>query len=289
EEYYSAYEAEADDAEEADEYAVEYTQIEMRQLGEWGTCTLVYGEEAAEEEEQDEDNYENEDAEETIAAVYVGFHCSENGGIRLGLFSDQFCTTFDNSGLTLESMIGVVTPTEDEYAFLSESEKISCDDDAQEYAYELMWDSAAEMEEQEVDEYGNVENAEITEFCASMFTGLTCWANVADECKPVDQQEYDEDGEANEDSTAGQQTSICNFVEHAANGNMPEFDTWHYTTADQFSSSSGSAPSAGQKAALAVFVPLTVIFGATAFYYHGKLTSAGKGGPGLASYGGAMA
>jgi hypothetical protein len=36
-------------------------------------------------------------------------------------------------------------------------------------------------------------------------------------------------------------------------------------------------------------VPLTVIFGATAFYYHGKLTSAGKGGPGLASYGGAMA
>ena len=93
-----------------------------------------------------------QDAEETIAAVYVGFHCSENGGIRLGLFSDQFCTTFDNSGLTLESMIGVVTPTEDDYDFLSESEKISCDDDAQEYAYELMWDSAAEMEEQEVDE-----------------------------------------------------------------------------------------------------------------------------------------
>ena len=81
-------------------------------------------------------------------------------------------------------------------------------------------------------------------------------------------------------------------MKHAVQGDFPELDKMHYESNAIFQTSRTTSTSGAQKVALALFVPLSVAFAASSWFYHDKLKSGGQNGKSgieLASYGGSMA
>jgi len=71
----------------------------MEDLAEFASCKLVYG---AEEDGEDQDEY----AEAAAAAMYIVFHCTEDGGITLSAFSYAYCTYFYQGAVSIETAVG---------------------------------------------------------------------------------------------------------------------------------------------------------------------------------------
>ena len=113
--------------------------------------------------------------------------------------------------------------------------------------------------------------------CGAAFTyGLTCWADFPSSYLPADMASTDEDG--NVVNTDAAQSAVCKYVRHAANSEYPELDEVHYEANDVFSTAKSSTATTSQKVALGLFVPLTVLFSASSFFYSEKLKNGGNNG-----------
>jgi hypothetical protein len=253
---------EGDEEEEQDE--VEYLTLE--DMADYASCTAIV--------EQDEDEYG-----QVSSGLYWGPHCSSSGGIKWSAFSDPACTTFYNGAYDVETLMEKKI-NHNMMSFMSSSDKHSCDGSAQEYKWAVAWDSEAEQDV-EVDEYGN-ETPEMSGMCASAFEfGMTCWKNFPTASLPYDYN-------------SAEDYNACMFAQHAENGDFPEIDEIHYNAQDTygFHSTNTNKPSVAQKIALGLFVPATVLFGASAVYFHSLLANPNnKSGNQLSSMGagGAMA
>merc|ERR1711981_1520017 len=213
-----------------------------------------YGGESAEDNENEDQEQEEEQA------LYVKFYCDTNSGIKLGVYSDDTCTT-TASGVSISD-------------------------------YQWQGQSADDCEE---DEDGNVEDGcgEVSLFNLDLSVldmSDKTYCSVSKEIKSkfpwyggrdyVAEDAY-EDAEGDEDASEEKEeiTEVCQKV-------FEEGSTFHAWDIVRLEAQGAST---GAKVWTALMVASTTALGVLACFYHGKMSSSGKSGQGLAGQGGAMA
>jgi hypothetical protein len=215
--------------------------------------------------------YDPED--DSKAALYAGPMCASSGTkIKIGVFSDEYCTVVDSSKNVDDYLVdGDGYQMKLSHALLKTVYSDTC----------ISCTKAQEEDNQDENGDGDGEEAETetNELCQALYEG----AAKCEKSHSFDNGYSAYDEYANQ---LAQEEVVCDFI-HSVEGGTYDDAGEISLYGSNSSANGGAATTGGQKFALTFFTLGTVGLAVYAAMLHGKLTKGGKAG--LSSQGGAMA